>query len=117
MTMATSQSASRSEIHPDDKPKGFLARAFAHLFFRKNAVLAVHTFEDTQAAIKEVYRVMRHDSYRAQQQALPRERSSHTGPGSSKARSEPVLEDDARFASAVRYEVTIPMPLGRAKGR
>lgn len=116
--MATfSQSASRSEIHPDGKPKGF-ARALAHLFFRKNAALANHTFEDTQAAITEVSSVMRQDSYRAQQQALSQKRSSHTGPDSSKARSEPVLEDDARFASAMRHEVTIPMPLGgRAKRR
>lgn len=72
----------------------------------------VQTVRREATSIKEVYRAMRQDIHRAQQQALSRTRSSRTEPDSRKPKSEPVMEDDARFASEVRHELTIPMPLG-----
>lgn len=71
----------------------------------------VQTVRREAMSIEEVYRVMRQDLSHAQQQVLSRKRFSLTGAEPSKVRSAAVLEDDARFAPAVRYEVTVPMPL------
>ena len=72
----------------------------------------IQTVGNEATSIEEVYGAMRKDIHHAQQQELSRKRhlSRERQPRSSK--SAPVMDDDARFATAVRHEVTIPMPLG-----